>query len=158
MNKLVEILTLGVQIVLTFILTFCIYMVFALLDSDFGFEGIFGLIVFQPIIAVILSGLTIFVCIIVGLPIRLNRKVNIWWTTNFYVPIIGVIFGLTFLFFALLPPFYETVVYELDGGSTVKKIPNSTFTFIGWLLTAFCLLHIYAPRQLVEKFKTYIQY
>ena len=129
-------------------------MVFALLDSDFGFDGLFGLIIFQPIIAIILSGLTIFVCLIVGLPIRLNSKLNYWWATNFYIAIIGIIIGLTFLFLALLPTFRETATYELDGQPNIKTIPNSILSISGWLLTAFSLLHIYPPRQLTEKVKS----
>jgi hypothetical protein len=153
MSKTITILTLGLQIALTFIATFCIYMIFAILDNDFGFDGLFGLVIFQPIIAIILSGLTIFVCLIVGLPIRLNSKLNYWWTTNFYISIIGIIIGLTFLFLSLLPTFKETATYDLDGQQTLKQIPNSILSIFGWLLTAFSLLHIYPPRQLTEKAK-----
>ena len=150
MSKTITILTLGLQLALTFIATCCIYMVFALLDSDFGLDGLFGLIVFQPIIAIILSGLTIFVCLIVGLPIRLNSKLNYWWTTNFYIAIIGTIIGLTFLFLALLPIFSETVTYDLNGQPTLKHIPSSILSISGWLLTAFSMLHIYPPRRLTS--------
>jgi hypothetical protein len=155
MSKTITILTLGLQIALTFIATFCIYMVFALLDSDFGLDGLFGLVIFQPIIAIILSGLTIFVCLIVGLPIRLNSKLNYWWTTNFYIAIIGTIIGLTFLFLALLPTFSETITYDLNGETTLKEIPNSTFSYIGWLLTAFSILHIYPPPRLTGLLKSW---
>jgi hypothetical protein len=157
MIKTITILTLGLQIALTFIATFCIYMVFALLDSDFGFDGLFGLIIFQPIMAIILSGLTIFVCLIAGLPIRLNNRLNYWWTTNFYIAVIGTIIGLTLLFLALLPNFSETVTYDLDGLPTSKQIPNSTFSYIGWLLTAFSILHTSPPRQLTEKIKSFFE-
>ncbi len=157
MNKTITMLTLGLQIALTFIATFCIYMVFALLDSDFGFDGLFGLVIFQPIIAIILSGLTIFVCLIVGLPIRLHNKLNFWWTTNFYVSIIGTVIGLTFLFLTLLPTFRETVTSDLDGVPNLKQVPNSIFSHIGWLLTTFSILHTYPPRQLTEKVKVIFQ-
>lgn len=151
MSKTITILTLGLQVALTFIATICIYMVFALLDSDFGFDGLFGLVIFQPIIAIILSCLTIFVCLIVGLPIRLNKRLNYWWTSNLYISIIGTICGLTFLSLALLPTFRETVTYHLDGQPTLKQIPNAIFLISGWFLTAFSLLHIYPPRQLTER-------
>ncbi|TAE77848.1 MAG: hypothetical protein EAY81_12215 [Bacteroidetes bacterium] len=129
-------------------------MVFALLDSDFGLDGLFGLLIFQPIIAIILSGLTVFVCLIVGLPIRLNSKLNYWWTTNLYIAIIGTIIGLTLLVLSLLPTFSETATYDLNGVPTLKQIPNSILSISGWLLTAFSLLHIYPPRQVTEKVKT----
>lgn len=157
MNKVITILTLGFQIALTFIATFSIYMVFALHDSDFGIDGLFGLVIFQPIMAIILSGLTTFVCLILGLPIRLNNKLNYWWTSNFYISIIGAICGLTFLFLALLPTFSETIAYDLDGEPILKQIPNSIFSIIGWLLTTFFLLHIYPPRQLTERAKAIFQ-
>ncbi|HEX8426017.1 hypothetical protein [Hymenobacter sp.] len=102
MRKTIAVLTLVFQIALTFIVTLCIYMVFALLDNDFGVDGLFGLIIFQPIMAVIISGATILVCLIAGLPIRMNNKLNYFWTTNFHIAIIGTIRGLTLLFLALL--------------------------------------------------------
>lgn len=157
MKKIITILTLGLQIALTFISTFCIYMVFSFIDSDFGFDGLFGLFIIQPIIAIILSGLTLFICLIVGLPIRLSNKINYWWITNFYISIIGAICGFIFLFLALLPNFSETVMTNLDGQPSLKQIPNSTLTMIGWFLTAFSLLHIYPPRQLTEKVNNILQ-
>lgn len=156
-NKTITILTLGLQIALTFIATFCIYMIFALLDNNFGIDGLFGLVTFQPIIAILLSLMTIFVCIIIGLPIRLNTKINYWWTTNFYIAIIGTVVGLIFLLLAFLPTFRETAPYELDGQPTLKEIPNSIFSITGWILTAFSLLHIYPPRQLTEKTKAILK-
>ena len=80
---IIAILSLVFQTVLTFIVIFCIYMVFALLDNDFGIDGLLGLFIFQPIIGIILSALTIIVCLTIGLPIRLHKKINYWWTTNF---------------------------------------------------------------------------
>ena len=154
MNKIIDILTLVFQFALTFVATFCIYMLFALLDSDFGIDGIFGLFIIQPIIGIILVILTIIVCLTVGLPIRLNKKLNHWWTTNFYISIIGVICGLILLFLALLPSFNETAKVAVENGQeTLKQIPNSTLSYVGWFLTAFSLLHIYPPRQLTERIK-----
>src|SRR5690606_2602474 len=111
MGKTVTILTLGLQIALTFIATFCIYMVFALLDSDFGFDGLFVLFVFYPFFAFILSVFTIFVCLVAGLPIRLNKKINYWWKKNLFIAIIGTVLGLIFLSVSLLPTFKETGSY-----------------------------------------------
>jgi hypothetical protein len=153
MYKTITILTLVLQLVFTFIVTFCIYMIFVLIDSDFGFDGIFGIVFIQPIIAIIISSLTIFVCFIVGIPIRFHKKLNIWWKKNYYLSIIGIIIGLIFLGLALLPSFSETVNYDLDGVPTIKQIPNSIFTYIGWLLTAFSILHTYPPLQITEKIK-----
>lgn len=151
MNKIITLFILVFQIALAFIANFCIYILFALLDSDFGIDGLLGLFFFQPIIAVILSVLTILFCLIIGLPIRLNNKLNCWWTTNFYISIIGVICGLTFLFLALFPAFRETVTYNINEQPTLKQIPNTIFSVLGWFLTTFFLLHLYPPRRLISK-------
>ena len=153
MSRIMDILTLVFQVALTLIATFCVYMLFALLDSDFGIDGLFGLFIIQPIIGLVLSVLTIIVCLSVGLPIRLNKKLNHWWTENFYISIIGTVCGLALLFTALLPNFSETVTVIINEQETIKQIPNTTLSYIGWFLTAFSLLHIYPPRQLTERIK-----
>ena len=152
MSKILTILILGLQIALTFIATFCIYMIFALFDCDFGIDGLFGLFIFQPIIAIVISILTIILCLLIGLPIRLNNKINYWWTTNFYVSFIGIIVGLMLLFLALTT-FRETVSVNIDGQEMLKQIPNPVLTYIGWLLTAFSILHSFPPRQLSERIR-----
>jgi len=154
MSKIIAILTLIFQFALTFIATFCIYMLFVLLDNDFGIDGLFGLFIIQPIFGLIFSILTIIICLIIGLPIRLNKKLNHWWTTHFYISIIGTICGLTLLLLALLPNFNETVETIIDGQKTLKQIPNLALLCVGWFLTAFSILHIYPPRQLIERMKS----
>lgn len=157
MTKVFTILTIGLQVALTFVATVCVYMVYALLDSDFGFDGLFGLVIIQPIIGAILSLLTIFVCSLVGLPIRLNKNLNHWWTTHFYISLLGAVCGLTFLALALLPNLQDTVTTQIDGQETIKHIPNSYLAITGWFLTAFSLLHLYPPRQLTDKIKSLFQ-
>ncbi len=132
-------------------------MFLALLDSDFGFDGLFGLIFFQPIIAVVVSGLTILLCLIVGLPIRINEKLNYWWISNFYISILGAMFGLSLLLLAILPQFHETVTATIDGQETLKQIPNLTLILVGWFLTAFSLLHIFPPHWLNKQIKNLFQ-
>jgi hypothetical protein len=82
---------------------------------------------------------------IAGLPVRLNKKLNHWWTTNFYISIIGTVCGLTLLLLALLPNFNETATLIIDGQETLKQIPNTILSCAGWFLTAFSLLHLYPP-------------
>ncbi len=157
MDKTINLFIFAVQVALTFIVTFCVYMVFALLDSNFGFDGIFGLIFLQPIIAIILSGATIFFCLIIGLPIRFNKKLNFWWRTNYYISIFGTILGLIFLFLALLPAFKETVYLNDNTETTFKQIPNTLGFIFGWFLTCFFSLHIYPSQKLIKKVKIILE-
>lgn len=159
MNRTITILTIGFQIALTFVATISIYMVFALLDSDFGIDGIFGLVFFQPLIATIFSIMTIFICSLVGLPIRLNIELNKWWQDNYYIAIIGTFCGLIFIILAWTPYFINTIgIYSIEGYyEGIKRILNAALTISGWFLIAFSLLHFYPPRQLMEKFKAILE-
>jgi hypothetical protein len=158
-NKTITKLTIGFQIALTFVATISIYIVFALLDSDFGINGIFGLIFFKPLIATIFSILTIFICSLVGLPIRLNIELNKWWQDNYYIAIIWAFCGLIFIILAWTPYFINTIgTYSIEGFyEGIKRIPNAALTISGWFLIAFSLLHFYPPRQLIEKIKAILE-
>lgn len=157
MNKIITLLILGSQITLAFITTFCIYMLFAFLDNDLGFDGLFGLFFIQPLIASAVSALTIMTCLVAGLPIRLNSRLNHWWTARFYVPLTGTICGLTLLLLALLPYFRETATAMTDGQESLKQVANPVLLGTGWLLTAFSLLHTYPTRKLTQKAGSVVQ-
>lgn len=150
MKKVITLIILAFQITFTFILTFFTYMVFALLDSDFGIDGLFGLFIIQPVIGIIISLLTIIFCLVIGLPIRVNNRLNNWWKTNYYLSIIGVIIGLICIYAALLPIFGKEIAPSFEPGVGIKHIPNVKLVVIGWFLMTFSSLHIYPPRQLIE--------
>ncbi len=156
MDRTLNILTIVFQLAMTFTLTVCIYMIFALLDSDFGFDGLVGLLIFQPILGALFSFLTILVCLIVGLPIRLIKKVKNWWTANFYISIIGTVCGLTLLFLSLTHYFTETVKIQMDGQETLRQVPNLFLSYSGWFLTAFSTLHLFPPDKLLNWIKKII--
>ena len=151
MNKIILMLISGFQILGTFIVMFCIYMVFAFFDNDFGLDGLFGLVVFQPILAFIITVLTIFVCLLIGLPIRLNYRINYWCTSHYYISLIGIVVGLVLLLLAALPNFREAVFAEIDGEVISKQIPNMRLVGIGWFTTAFFVLHTFPSRRWIEK-------
>ena len=157
MSRIIDILIFVFQITMAFITAFCIYMGLAVIESEFGFDGLVVLFVFQPIGAVIVSGLTILLCLIVGLPIRLNKKINHWWTTNFYMPIIGTVVGLSLTILAILPYNEKTIPATIDGEEVLRQIPDPTFAICGWLLTIFCILHTYLPRQLTDGIKAVLK-
>lgn len=132
-------------------------MVFALVDYEGGFDGFLGLTFFQPIIAVIISILTITICLILGLPIRLVRSINHWWTKYFFVSIVLAIIGFTSLSLSILPQFSEIITLTSSEIPMEKEIPKGTLFLFGWFLTAFAILHTYPPNWIkfrAEKFLT----
>lgn len=118
-------------------------MIFVLLDYQGGIDGFIGTTIFQPILGGLISVLTIFVSLIIGLPIRLGKTINSWWSRNFLIPILGTITGLTLLVISFLPSFKETVKTIIENQETTKELPNLMLVSIGWFLTAFSTLHIF---------------
>ncbi|MDR1455248.1 MAG: hypothetical protein LBJ01_06320 [Tannerella sp.] len=146
MNTFKAILTFTVQAVLTFVVLCCIYMLLALFDSSFGLDGLVGLAFIQPVFAVLFSLLTLVVCGIAGLPVRLCGKIRRWWISRIYISLAGVACGWMLLVLSVMPAFMETK--SADGGpltEAVSQTPHPVLAVSGWLLTAFFLLHLFPP-------------
>ena len=151
LNKTISLLIIAVQLGVTFIVTICIYMFFALLDYEGGFESLVGMAIFQPIIAVIISIFSILFCLVLGLPIRLIKTLRKWWSRNFYIAIALTFLGLTFLGLSFMPQFIEQATITRDDLEVTKAIPHAGLAITGWLLTTFSILHTYPPERLIIK-------
>ncbi|QEC55201.1 hypothetical protein [Flavisolibacter ginsenosidimutans] len=153
MRKTAFALSLLFQLFVTFATLFVIYIVYALLDVDEAdmINGI-GFMIFQPLFGFILTGLTILICFIVGLPIRLKSKVRKWWLARPLLPIIGVTIGLCLLVIAFNFNLTEIKQIVLNGETVEKEVPNTAISVTGWFLTAFCLLHFY-PQSVLSLFR-----
>jgi hypothetical protein len=136
---------------LAFTATAGIYLVFALLDYEGGFDNLVGLVLFQPLVAVTLSGSTIGCCLLIGLPIRLIKSINQWWTNHFFLPVILALIGLILLGLSLLPQFIEQKTLMIEGQQMIKQVPNLYLAVTGWLMTAFSILHTYPPNVVRAK-------
>ncbi|NOS93258.1 MAG: hypothetical protein HOP30_15165 [Cyclobacteriaceae bacterium] len=147
MNKAVAILIIILQIVWTLILTSGIFIYF----GDFAFLGRRGLFANTFEIAIALSILTIFTCLMVGLPIRIFKRANHWWYTHYSVAIIIIICGVTFLYLSSLAIFSENIKYDIDGEAGIERLPNTQLSIPGWLLITFGLVHFYPPSHIIDQ-------
>ncbi|QSE97026.1 hypothetical protein [Fulvivirga lutea] len=95
--------------------------------------------------------MTVIVCGLVGLPIRLNNRINTWWRIHFYVPILIEFLGLVACVISLMPGFVEEVTYRMDGMDTTQTVPNQILSISGWFLIAIGKLHVYPPIILEQK-------
>ncbi|MFZ4797443.1 MAG: hypothetical protein ACOYMA_08100 [Bacteroidia bacterium] len=145
--------TLKNQAVITFISLVCIYILFAINEFDAGVDGTISFIFFM-IIASVFSSLTIVICLILGLPIRLNSKIYNWWNANFYIPIILTILGLAFLYLSTTNYFLETAETTYQNQKEFKQIPNMNLQITGWFLTAFSVLHLFPSNNLKIKIRS----
>lgn len=129
-------------------------MIFAMFDYQDGFANFVGLTLFQPILALLLSILTVIVCGLIGLPIRLNNRLNTWWRTNFYVSILIGFLGLVACAISLMPGFVEEVTYRMDGMDMTQTVPNQILSISGWFLVAVGTLHTYPPKYIQDKLES----
>lgn len=134
------------QVIFTFILTFSIYMILAIADYEGGIDSFVGIAIFHPIIGAIICFLTILVCVIIGLPIRLVSTINKWWTNHFAISVSGILLGIILIIVSVTPLFRETVKVATEGTDRLKEIPNTILSITGWFVTAFCALHVFPPK------------
>ncbi len=139
------------QYILTSIILLTCYMFFALLQSEWDFVGLIGLLLFQPVIGIFVSILTIIICLTIGLPIRLIEKLNIWWVKNYLISIVGILIGLTLQFLSYKHQFVTTQEIEIDGFMQSRTVPNWSLFISGWFLVGFMALHLYLFKSNVTK-------
>ncbi|HWK04320.1 MAG TPA: hypothetical protein VNS58_11845 [Puia sp.] len=121
------------QLLFSFLVTMGLSFLSTVIDGDWRY--------FMPLKAAIFVLATLIVCLLIGLPIRLNTKINTWWTGHQLVSLIGTIVGILLLSLSYLPCFRESYIhYDM----VIRNI-NIALPIAGWLLTTFCLLHWY-PR------------
>jgi energy-converting hydrogenase Eha subunit A len=119
------------QLILTFLLQISIFLILSRKNFGGEAEDLFQMIVFQPILAIVFTLITIIACLIIGLPIRMNKKIKHWWAVHFYIALSGFILGLI-----------------LIGLSTMQTpVPGLYLSLPGWFLTAFCALHFFPGRK-----------
>ena len=156
MSALITIAIVAVQFVLTFGAMFALYMLLALLDYQGGLANFLGLALFHPFIAIILSLVTIVLCTLAGLPIRINKRLNRWWRTHFYLAFLMALLGLGACMFSFLPGNMESVTYTLGEVETTREVPNQKLLITGWFLLAFGLFHTFPPKGLQDKLETFL--
>ncbi|HVU58311.1 MAG TPA: hypothetical protein VHD83_24790 [Puia sp.] len=118
------------QLLITLAAGFAISVIANLMDGSLrGYP-------FERVAIIIL--LSMAVCFLAGLPIRINRRTNDWWTHHQLIPIIGVIIGSVSMLLSC------TVFEQVDHYYDITMIRSNPFLSIGgWAITIFCLLHWY---------------
>ena len=151
MTRIIKIAIILFQVGLTIGTTFILYMLFAMFNYQGGFANFVGLTLFQPILAILLSILTVIICGLVGLPIRLNTRLNNWWRTHFYISILIGLTGLISCTISLTPGFIEEVPFRMDRMVMIQTIPNRILSITGWFLVAIGTLHTFPPKFIQDQ-------
>ena len=156
MTRFINIATILLQVGLTIVTTFTLYMLFAMFDYQGGIANFVGLTLFQPLFALFLSILTVIVCGLFGLSLRLNNRLNKWWRKHFYFSILIGLVGLLFCAMSLTTGFVEETTYRMDGMDMTQTVPNQMLSITGWFLFAFGTLHSYPPKGLQDKIENLV--
>ena len=143
-RSIVSGLSLILQCTIAFIAGFGTYTFFALIDSDWGFDGMIGLLI-SLMIGAVLTALSILVCLLIGLPIRLHRTIRTFWLKNTWISIVIFMIGIFLQVFSLLPSNRDLVVIDGELGPIEHSIPDPTFAITGWFMMLFGILHTYLP-------------
>jgi hypothetical protein len=147
MRIILNLIILGLQGISTFIALVVIYMTFVLIDYQGGSDVFIGSTLIQPVFGGLISVMTIGVCLLVGLPIRISNRINCWWAERFWLSILGVLLGLSLIIVSVLPSMTETINATIENEIIKKQIPNLVVATTGWFLTAFSLLHVFPPNS-----------
>jgi hypothetical protein len=137
--KSADLFTLLFQFVFAFLAGISFYLLAVAMTV---YDGILSLI-FQPIIGAIFSLAAIALLLILGLPIRLNRKLNRWWKKHWWISSVLLAGGVISMALSWAPAFRETV-YDSFLKQNVENF-NPLFAIGGWLLFLFAILHTYSP-------------
>ena len=106
------------------------------------YDGILSLIL-QPIAGAFFSGLAIAFLLVLGLPIRLSKKLHAWWRVHWWIA--PALLGLaTLMIVASWLPLLRAQYIDPEWGTQEESF-NQFLAPVGWLLTLFAILHFYLP-------------
>lgn len=146
MKGIYHLLLLLVQVGLTFPVLLGVYLVLALLTYQGGFPAFVGLVAFQPVLDAIFSLVTIIICALVGLPLRLASFGN-WWRQRSYLALAGVLTATGLLLWSL-------VVLRAAAPTASPEPAVLGLAGSGWFLLAFSLLHVFPPASFLRRVKS----
>ena len=127
------------QTVAAMIIGVCYYMLAVAMTI---YDGILSMI-FQPIMGAIFTCVAILVLLVVGLPIRLWKKLNIWWRAHWWLSfVIGT--GAFVMMFLSWMPGLRVQVMDPELNMTVDSF-HPILAIGGWMLNLFAVLHFYPP-------------
>lgn len=142
-----------IQAACTFILTAILYFIYGRFTNEGGFSNHISMLFFQVIYSFIFAFVTLLVCGLFGLPIRLSKGLYEWWVRHSWVSFLIMLAGILFFFMALLPAFQSQITLE---NQTVKNVPNAWLAMLGWALTGFGALHIFPSRTFMDRVNNFV--
>lgn len=139
-KKISDVFAFSLQVFSTFIILSVLIIMF-LPPASPAFSGITGIGLLFMSLAFITA--TILFCLLLGLPIRLNQKLNSFWRKHWDLPIWGILLGSMLFSLSCLPTLRIGIVVTKGCHAMGGFLPYPFFAIPGWFLLVFSLLHIY---------------
>ncbi|RZJ75962.1 MAG: hypothetical protein EOO45_03930 [Flavobacterium sp.] len=137
------------QIVRSTVFLFIVYMIYAVMDIvEVETVNLVGLFTYQIVAGLTVTLLTVFCCILVGLPIRLRSRVNSFWRKNSFIWVGMLCLGIMLMVIAWNDYFSSKV--HVEPSNIEKEIPNYWLSVTGWLFSAFALVHSYTRDAYIQ--------
>jgi amino acid transporter len=129
------------------VLAVLIYMVYAVQDSDWGFDGLVSLATIGLLSAMFFSALSVGACFLIGLPLRYGSLVLPWWKKHYWLSPMIAIVGVGVVLYSLMPGNLHWVEVPGDPDGGERLIPQLTFVLTGWFVSIFGVLHTFLPTR-----------
>jgi hypothetical protein len=136
---------------LTFVVLFFAFDYFDPINALDVETDTINMLLFGIYVPIVFSIITIMICVVIGLPLRLIPSVRNWWLSKPLLPLVILALGILLLFLSINPNFQITGIVDENGRMLVRHYSNVYISLTGWFLTAFILLHLY-PAVTVEYF------
>jgi hypothetical protein len=126
------------QILAGLLVAWSYYMLAMMMTTYDGLPSL----VLQPFMGAIFAFVAVFLCLLIGLPIRLVTSVRRFWRRLWWLPFVFGAVGFLLMVLSWTP--FRQTVYD-----SVRGMPVQTFqpalALGGWLLSIFAALHFWFP-------------
>jgi len=125
------------QLAVAFAVAWFYYIIAMMMTT---YDGVLSMI-FQPIMGAIFAAITVVLCFILGLPIRLIRSVREMWRRVWWLPLF---FGAGGFVLMVMSWVLRVTVHDPATDVDVETF-QPAMALVGWLLSVFAALHFWFP-------------
>lgn len=149
-RKTIHIILFVIQAGFSMLTLLLLYLSFALFDPGIAHKGLLSMFFIQPPRAMLFSGITVLICTLAGLYLRLNRTAFRWWTRHFYLALLLIFFGFVCILLSGSGSFADVYVQQTASGEVRREVPDAYMFLSGWFILTFGMMHLFPPYAMLE--------
>lgn len=106
------------------------------------YDGLMSMIL-QPIMGAVCTVVVIIMMLVIGLPIRLMKKLNRWWIRRWWLAMLLGALAFVMMMVSWMPQL-RIKLLDPDTGCQIDSF-HPPLAITGWMLTIFAVLHFFPP-------------